>query len=284
MRRGEMRKELLTKGTVMLNVERGIGMLVIHFTIMTFCGFFVGVLTGIICSSPTLLFHIAKFILPIFLTTIIAIVLTKVVHLIITKIVVDGIYFKHPRLYHIWSIFDVSMGLAASVTIAIARVVILIVGFTTYFCRFDTPMFPGVFKALDNGYWGYVCMHALEHLYQNPIVKVFEALLLKDRAHPESLPPQIRSVVAYMKELDGSTFTPKPSRPSPEAARRTKYANKWWLFYLLEKNPSLRWFRKHNLKNLQVPEGEDNPLFGVSGLLPFFNNGALLGGLMRPPV
>eukprot|EP00026_Physarum_polycephalum_P000288 Phypoly_transcript_00288.p1 GENE.Phypoly_transcript_00288~~Phypoly_transcript_00288.p1 ORF type:complete len:1796 (+),score=227.23 Phypoly_transcript_00288:443-5389(+) len=181
---------------------------------------------------------------------------------IVGKFVVEKKSIKH---FRIWVIFDFMWIFVNLLSVLALTTIRFVVGLLISFImitRMDEPVFHSKHAHYDYGYSAYAGTLLMDHFHNNPILLVFvehfihdmkeqrrkrkENLLQKHKEERDSGERQ-HLLLNVTISVEDEAYVQNLQIERNQTIKRNSVANKWWLLYILTKNPSLQQFRAHNL-------------------------------------
>ncbi|KAJ9452390.1 hypothetical protein DIPPA_11363 [Diplonema papillatum] len=108
-----------------------------------------------------------------------------------------GTRVKEPVRYSRWQLIALIFHIMSALVATASRWITSIVAQTLLFARLDLELFPSSLKSLDRGYWTYHSMMYTDETHNNPIMRVFMAIMLTDYLFKPPVAPPL--TVQYIR-------------------------------------------------------------------------------------
>ena len=172
-----------------------------------------------------------------------------------------------PRMYSVWHFVALFFGIFRGVVGIIVRWLTNIALLTVCFTSVDISTFPSSLTSMDAAYVGFFSLVITEARANNPIFLTWIAMVLSDvelrhrcsrgeehvavDTFGSSVPhPGVQNLCrVYLRHQSGNplSLSEAPTEADYILRKRTHTLQRWWLFVMLTRNPSLKKMRKHAL-------------------------------------
>jgi hypothetical protein len=170
-----------------------------------------------------------------------------------------------PDNYRFWTIVEIyylAFGLVAGSMVVVSRLGFLMLYVVVNFTRLDAPLVPRGFDTFDVGFRSFYAVVVLENRLHNPVMRVFLALLQRERKIGAQAQTRFNSEKTPLLQNDDdddndNDFDDKTILTidnnieighENRKQRQLLIRNRLWLYVFLSRNPSLIKFRKKKRK------------------------------------